>query len=1033
MKGNKEGKGDGSNHRGGGGGAGGGSSSGANGLETGALFPRLHVKETKRVGPRAPPRNKMALYEQFSFPSNRFVSPTVPLPTSARSGAAGGSTLPYSPHVLPTGEKMYEQFTFSSHRMAPPSGSLPSSGMPSNSSSTVLQGSSHDGTPRFFCPPPFGNMGMPYSATNVPYHAAAQTFANRSASSTVVDGESDLQRTPSLPAADSVGLSSREEKQAASPRHSNATAARNSSSKKGRANDDCTVPIYTAPKTSAALPKVYSETSDWYSRGGWQPGMDLSKAYQSMPVSYDYQVDSSGPSSKRNECRDDSHTGVTRDYRGVDVSAKIVYSERGVAQQIDPSGESVKEKVSQMRGRYSQHMDFQEHGADQGEQLKRRKSKQYFDDPSEGEGLRSCATGNGECLTVVEEEEEDFGSKHRKSSSKPAKDGEVTDSPQSVQGLEKRHKRVESEIEKPGKQQTPSAESGSDVAGSSDENVENPGDGEVSEHSQPALWSDSEESDATMVEAGSSHKITPKDLISAVGQQGFWTARKLLQRQQMIFSSQVFELHRLVKVQQMLAAPDLEIDEVEQIASPPPLVESSPEKSQTKKPAPEKHGNGHHHDGDDHEKQKRPTAGHKPDSTCQSSTSKRVCVQASGSDPKFVRDNAAASAAPTLHNNNNNNNNNSNSNNNNNNNAGAQGGGAWGCPPVVKPGANGWYGGMPAFNGSYMYQPYPGSYPQAGVPSMGAFPGSYRPVICSSTPMDVPTMSSYSMPGYETLQDMYRYNTMQQQWQAAMYCNSMVQDPAASWYSAPPMPYMDPANQRMSSRWYDEMASSHPSSSGFHRSTQQSSSPLISSSSQVMLYPMHHPQWSDPSQGRDADRFRPQTSWPKSGGSCQSSDQGFRRLVVTSAPQESVASGPQAAAEGGWAKSWRQGFEGKCPQDSDARAAEVPAAPQETAVDAPESRTHKRNRENASEGRSHQNAEQRDRQKSSAAAAAEEASVRRDALPLFPLVPVSSDGEKSKSSTQSFPGVIKVVPRAMVATAESAAEILLSIQKQRQQ
>ncbi|XP_024538140.1 ELF3-like protein 2 isoform X2 [Selaginella moellendorffii] len=37
----------------------------------GALFPRLHVKETKNAGPRAPPRNKMALYEQFTVPSHR--------------------------------------------------------------------------------------------------------------------------------------------------------------------------------------------------------------------------------------------------------------------------------------------------------------------------------------------------------------------------------------------------------------------------------------------------------------------------------------------------------------------------------------------------------------------------------------------------------------------------------------------------------------------------------------------------------------------------------------------------------------------------------------------------------------------------------------------------------------------------------------------------------------------------------------------------------------------------------------------------
>lgn len=38
----------------------------------GPLFPRLHVKDSEKGWPRAPPRNKMALYEQLSVPSQRF-------------------------------------------------------------------------------------------------------------------------------------------------------------------------------------------------------------------------------------------------------------------------------------------------------------------------------------------------------------------------------------------------------------------------------------------------------------------------------------------------------------------------------------------------------------------------------------------------------------------------------------------------------------------------------------------------------------------------------------------------------------------------------------------------------------------------------------------------------------------------------------------------------------------------------------------------------------------------------------------------
>jgi len=53
------------------------------GKSTEPLFPRLHVNDREKRGPRAPPRNKMALYEQFSIPSQRFntsAASSVPVP-----------------------------------------------------------------------------------------------------------------------------------------------------------------------------------------------------------------------------------------------------------------------------------------------------------------------------------------------------------------------------------------------------------------------------------------------------------------------------------------------------------------------------------------------------------------------------------------------------------------------------------------------------------------------------------------------------------------------------------------------------------------------------------------------------------------------------------------------------------------------------------------------------------------------------------------------------------------------------------------
>ncbi|KAL7150809.1 hypothetical protein ABFS83_05G138500 [Erythranthe nasuta] len=45
-------------------------------MKMGPMFPRLHVNDTDKGGPKAPPRNKMALYEQLSIPSQRFTTPS---------------------------------------------------------------------------------------------------------------------------------------------------------------------------------------------------------------------------------------------------------------------------------------------------------------------------------------------------------------------------------------------------------------------------------------------------------------------------------------------------------------------------------------------------------------------------------------------------------------------------------------------------------------------------------------------------------------------------------------------------------------------------------------------------------------------------------------------------------------------------------------------------------------------------------------------------------------------------------------------
>lgn len=41
------------------------------------LFPRLHISDAEKGGPRTPPRNKMAISQQFNGPSQRCISGSV--------------------------------------------------------------------------------------------------------------------------------------------------------------------------------------------------------------------------------------------------------------------------------------------------------------------------------------------------------------------------------------------------------------------------------------------------------------------------------------------------------------------------------------------------------------------------------------------------------------------------------------------------------------------------------------------------------------------------------------------------------------------------------------------------------------------------------------------------------------------------------------------------------------------------------------------------------------------------------------------
>ncbi|KAJ4890596.1 Protein EARLY FLOWERING 3 [Raphanus sativus] len=70
-------------------------------------------------------------------------------------------------------------------------------------------------------------------------------------------------------------------------------------------------------------------------------------------------------------------------------------------------------------------------------------------------------------------------------------------------------------------------------------------------------------SDDSMVDSVSSVDVSPDDVVGVLGQKRFWRARKAIANQQRVFAVQLFELHRLIKVQRLIAAsPDVLLDDI---------------------------------------------------------------------------------------------------------------------------------------------------------------------------------------------------------------------------------------------------------------------------------------------------------------------------------------------------------------------------------------------------------------------------------------------------------------------------------------
>ncbi|KAK9054740.1 hypothetical protein SSX86_025819 [Deinandra increscens subsp. villosa] len=106
------------------------------------LFPRLHISDADKGGPKTPPRNKMAISQQFNSPSQRCVSGSVS-PVLPLSTANGSRLLPAtsSSHDASYKRSMYSSFGRScgSTRLATRLDSYHSSGINLNISLTTVK------------------------------------------------------------------------------------------------------------------------------------------------------------------------------------------------------------------------------------------------------------------------------------------------------------------------------------------------------------------------------------------------------------------------------------------------------------------------------------------------------------------------------------------------------------------------------------------------------------------------------------------------------------------------------------------------------------------------------------------------------------------------------------------------------------------------------------------------------------------------------------------------------------------------------
>ncbi|OVA11365.1 hypothetical protein BVC80_9005g44 [Macleaya cordata] len=453
----------------------------------GPLFPRLHVNDTEKGGPRAPPRNKMALYEQLSIPSQRF-----------NSGSA--STLP----------------------LPPPSNT---NSLVSSSSASISQGGGHERTvfSSYYIPP--------HSPANLAEELHSRS-SDLSFKTTTPDFEQKSTNNANYRASNAMGnLSSSAECSSFRTRYF--PNSQNSYPKKLGDEDDFRVPTFAQPGigscTTNNQQNVEREIPTRFA-----PVNNTSRVVSGTCTSSSQLHNARDKHLKRPNTTDLRSRQHVRDQDEENMRESITRKDCVEKTTSHPStGEKIAESIKHVYASDSRHHNS------------------LVDDL--GRSNKVNAQLHQECRAPFLPENNDRS------------DG-VLDDP-IVYVEEVNISRVRNE---------PCARAS---LGNGHRSPNKFGENKthlVSEVEE--LDRNDDVSETSILDSVSSLDISPDDVVGVIGQKQFWKARKAIANQQRVFSVQVFELHRLIKVQRLFAgSPHL------LVADNPYLVRPSLKESPAKK------------------------------------------------------------------------------------------------------------------------------------------------------------------------------------------------------------------------------------------------------------------------------------------------------------------------------------------------------------------------------------------------------------------------------------------------------------------